>query len=154
MSFEQRAERRMVTAQSDDIRAILKFKITEYDEKKLPIEQCLADYIGNSVADIDDKIKRLKAYKQEITDGINALTLHKAESMQECYLALTEDMGVDKLKGIAVSSITLKDENVSVTKKFVLDADKDELVKLGFGYYEDVIKSIPATIKINQKREK
>ena len=150
--IEKKIERRLVTTSKDEVRAVIKSKVEEYNNKNLPTEQCIADYIGESVADIDDKIKRLKAYKQEITDGINALTTHKAEAMQECYLALKEDLGVDKLKGTAVSSITLKEKNVSMTKKFVLDEDKDKLVELGFAHYEDAIKEIPATIKINKKR--
>lgn len=145
-------ERKMVTSQPAEIRAILKSKIEEYANKNLPIEQCTADYIGESISDIDDKIKRLKSYKQDITDGINALTKHKAEAMQECYLALKDDLGVEKLRGTVISSITLKDKNISMTKKFVLDADKNELVQLGFAHYEDDIKDIPPSIKINKKR--
>lgn len=145
-------ERRLVTTTKDEVRAVIKSKVDEYANKNLPIEQCTADYIGESLADIDDKIKRLKAYKQEITDGINALTIHKSEAMQECYLALKVDLGVDKLKGTTVSSVTLKEEGVSMTKKFILDADKDKLVELGLAHYEDVIKDIPATIKVNKKR--
>jgi len=150
--MQKTIERRLVTSNKEEVRAVILAKVEEYKTKNLPIEQCTADYIGESVSDIDDKIKRLKAYKQDITDGISALTQHKEEAMQECYLALKDDLGVDKLKGIAVSSITLKKENVSMTKKFILDADKDMLVEKGLAHYEDVIKDIPATIKINKKR--
>ena len=154
MSLPTTIETRLVTSDSEEIRAILQTKAQEYADKNLPIEECVSDYIGRSIEEMDNKVTQLKKYKADITDAINAITEHKKEAMKECYLSLKEDFGVDKLKGVSVSSVTLKDESVSITKRFVLDEDKERLVELGYAHYEEVFKEIPATIKINKKRVK
>ncbi len=154
MSLPTTIETKIVTSKPDEIRAILKAKADEYIKKNLPVEECLADYIYSSIDTIEEKIAKLKQYKSDITDAINALQKHKQEACKECYLALKEDFGVDKLKGVAVSSITTKEPSVSISKKFVLDEDKDRLVELGFAHYEENIKQIDPTIRINKKRVK
>ena len=137
-----------------EIGTAIDMKIEELKAKNLPIEQGLCDYIALSLENIDNEVKTLKKYKKELDLLIKTKLEHKKEAMSEIAKKLKDDLGLEKLQGMSVSSIRIKPENVSFTKKFVLDEDKDELVELGYAHYEDVIKEIPMSIKINKRRSK
>ena len=61
-------------------------------------------------------------------------------------------MGITKLNGLIVSSLTIKPESQSKRKKFILDADKEKLIELGVAHYEEEVKINPKQIKINKRR--
>jgi len=146
-------ERIAESGEGKDIGELLDYKIEQAKEKNLPIEQTVADYIGMSFENIDDKIKKLQTYQSDIEDAIKELKANKELAKQEVY-GWMQNSGIDKLKGVSVSSITLKKEDVSVTKKLIMDIEKDKLLELNFAHYEESIKPIEATIKINKRRKK
>jgi len=137
-----------------EIGKAIDMKIDELNEKNMPIEQGLCDYIALSLENIDNEVKTLKKYKEELDLLIKTKFEHKKEAMREIAKKLKDDLGLDKLQGMSVSSITVKPESVSFTKKFVLDEGKDELVDLGYAHYEDVIKEIPTSLRVNKRRVK
>ena len=146
-------ERIAESGEGKDIGELLDYKIEQAKEKNLPIEQTVADYIGMSFENIDDKIKQLQSYKTDITNAINQLKTNKELAKKDVYKWM-ENNGIDKLKGVSISSITLKKEDVSVTKKLVIDIDEQELIELNYAHYEENIKPIEASIKINKKRKR
>ena len=146
-------ERIAESGEGKDIGELLDYKIEQAKEKNLPIEQTVADYIGMSFENIDDKIKQLQSYKTDITNAINQLKTNKELAKKDVYKWM-ENNGIDKLKGVSISSITLKKEDVSVTKKLVIDIYEQELIELNYAHYEENIKPIEASIKINKKRKR
>ena len=146
-------ERIAESGEGKDIGELLDYKVEQAKEKNLPIEQTVADYIGMSFENIDDKIKQLQSYKTDITNAINQLKTNKELAKKDVYKWM-ENNGIDKLKGVSISSITLKKEDVSVTKKLVIDIYEQELIELNYAHYEENIKPIEASIKINKKRKR
>ena len=138
---------------SENIAEVLKYKIDEYNQKGLPVEQSLADYIALGISGFDEKISKLKEYKKQIDETIKELQRQKQEASLQ-IAEWFEANDIDKLKGVAVSSVTVKPESVSITKKLVLDVDKEELVTQGFAHYEEQYKESLKGIKINKKRKK
>jgi hypothetical protein len=138
---------------TESVATVLDWKLEQAKEKNLPVEETLADYIALGVGGYDGKIAQLKDYKNQIQEAINEIEEHKSKAMQEAHGWLVEQ-GIEKLKGIHVSSITCKEAGVSITKKFVLDVDRETLVEKGLAHFEEVIKETPATIRINKKRTK
>lgn len=133
--------------------SVLDWKMEEAKTKNLPVEETLADYIALGVQNFDDKIAQLKAYKQSIDEHIKVLEEHKKDAMFET-LEWMQGNGISKLKGIHVSSITCKDADISIRKKFVIDVDKEDLVAKGFAHWEEDIQNIKPTIKVNKRRAK
>ena len=137
----------------DEVKATLEYKVNELQEKNLPIEQGLADYIAFGIQNIDDEIEKLKNYKKAIDEKIKEMQTQRQE-ISEKVAEWLEENGIDKLKGTYISSITIKPEGERKSKKFVLDVDKEALVELGVAHYEEVITPTPKQIKINKKRGK
>jgi len=135
----------------DSISQILDNKLEEYQLKKMPVEASLADYINMGIGSFDEKIAQYEAYKKDLTEAIKAFKELKQETSIEVG-SWMKSSGIEKLKGINVSSITIKDASVSVTNKIKRDISDGELVELGYAHYEEDIKEIPQTIKINKKR--
>jgi len=157
MKLPQIIKTKLEVVPREEIPAILDAKIEEYKEKNLPIEQGLADYIAKGMQNIDDEIEKLKNYKKLIDEQIKEFQVRKSEISEEIANYLENNLGVDKLKGLEVSSITIKPESESKRKKLVYDIDKKilekKLVELGFAHYEEEIKIAPKQVKINKRRK-
>ena len=138
---------------AESVEAVLNWKLEELQNSNLPIETGLCDYIALALEGQDDEIKKLEEYKKKIDEAISELKTNRDKNREDVYQWL-QKTGLDKLKGIHVSSITCKPESVSVTKRFIKECTNDELVEKGLGYYEENIKTIAQTIKINKKRSK
>ena len=138
---------------TESVAAVLDWKLEQAKENNMPIEETLADYIALGVGGYDSKIAQLKEYKNQIQEAINEIEEHKSKAMEETHVWLVEQ-GIEKLKGIHVSSITCKEAGVSITKKFVLDTERDTLIEKGLAHFEEVIKETPATIRINKRKSK
>jgi hypothetical protein len=149
----QRKHTRLEVIAPDEVGAVLEYKTQELQEKGLPIEQGLADYIAFGLQNIDDEIEKLKNYKKAIDEKIKEMQEQKTQ-VSERVAEWLESNGIDKLKGTYVSSVTIKPESERKSKKFVLDVDKEALVKLGVAHYEEVVTPTPKQVKINKKRKK
>ena len=152
MKLPQTIKTKLEIMPKEEIPAILDAKIEEYKEKNLPVEQGLSDYIARSMQNIDSDIEKLKNYKKLIDERIKEFQVKKSEISEKIANYLENNLGVDKLKGLEVSSITVKPESERDVKKFVLDASRDELIEKGLAHYE-ITKTInPKQIKINKRR--
>ena len=123
---------------------VLNWKLEEIRNKNLPIEQGLADYISLSVNSIDEKIKQLDSYKNDIVKAIGEMKAHKDNVSTECAEWLN-NQGIDKLNGFSCSSITITKEKEAeevkvIEKVLILDESQetinDFLVEEGYAHYE------------------
>ena len=150
----------------NDTRQTLDWKLKQLQDKNLPIESGLADYIEFGMSNIKSKIEQLTNYKDSIIEEINNLKKFELSTSENIADWITKQ-GIEKLKGIQCSSITInkgsqaKEEKIKKlefrTKLSQLDIE-DFLIKNGLGEYVEVetIKITPQTkdkIKINSKRK-
>ena len=150
----------------NDTNQTLDWKLKQLQDKNLPIESGLADYIEFGMSNIKAKIEQLTNYKDSIIEEINNLKKFEL-STSENIADWIKKQGIEKLKGIQCSSITInkgseaKEEKIKKlefrTKLSQLDIE-DFLIKNGLGEYVEVetIKITPQTkdkIKINSKRK-
>lgn len=150
----------------NDTKQTLDWKLKQLQDKNLPIESGLADYIEFGMSNIKAKIEQLTNYKDSIIEEINNLKKFELSTSENIADWITKQ-GIEKLKGIQCSSITInkgseaKEEKIKKlefrTKLSQLDIE-DFLIKNGLGEYVEVetIKITPQTkdkIKINSKRK-
>ena len=156
---------------NDSISDALDWKLQQIQNSDLPMEQGLADYIALGVGNIEEKINELKNYKKMIDSEIRQLNDHKSTVSVECAKWI-QSQGLDKLNGVAVSSVTItkgtaekKIKKANLThytyngfhydgyKELLKKLEKDEVVI--FQYGKDIEEIKPATedkIRINKKR--
>ena len=119
------------------------------------------DQLALEFQKMDDEIEKLKEYEKAIKEKIKALEANKLKTSIECA-EYFESMGITKLDGVCVSSITLnkpiKEETV-IKKKFISILDKkgqeEFLIEQGMARYDEVEElkeSKPSTLRINKKR--
>jgi len=137
----------------DDISALLDRKVTEYQEKNMPVESAIADYIFLGIQGQKDKIEQFKQYKRDLDEAIKEMQSLEKQTETEVF-SWMEDNDLDKLKGIHCSSITKKEASVSVTNKIVRDITDAELLEKNLAHSVETIKDIPSSIKINARRVK
>jgi len=149
-----------------DVKETLVWKLEQLESNNLPTESGLADYIFFGMNNIDAKVDQLKNYKASIDKEIKSLNSYKLD-VSEKIAEFIQEQGVDKLKGLECSSITInkgseETEETKEYKEFKTDLTKEQIEKLiidnGLGHYEskETIKVVPATkdkIKINKKRK-
>lgn len=150
----------------NDAKQTLDWKLKQLQDKNLPIESGLADYIEFGMSNIKSKIEQLTNYKDAIIEEISKLKKFETDTSEKIAEWLSSQ-GIDKLKGINCSSITINKGSPSVSekvKKMEFQTDLSELeianylVKAGLGKYVEVetTKIKPETkdkIKINSKRK-
>jgi len=148
-----------------DIKEVLEWKQLQLTEKNLPVEAGIADYIFMGMNGIDEDIKQLTDYKALIDSQIKQAKENKERTSKDIAKWI-ESQGVDKLNGIAVSSITItkgkaESEETIITKSFKCDLDQQELqdflikhVKGRFIAAESikVTKATEDKIRVNQKK--
>ena len=150
----KKKETRLETAveNGDSIAEILDAKVEYYREANMPVEQSIADYIALGIQGQKEKIEQYKAYKKELDAAIKAMQELEKETEEEVYEWMRAN-GLDKLKGIHVSSVTVKDGKPSIRKKIVRDITDEELLEMGYAHVEETITQLPSGIKINAKRK-
>ena len=135
----------------DSVATILDNKVAHYQENNMPVESCVADYIALGIQGQKDKIEQYKQYKKDLDAAIKELEALEKETESEVF-SWMEENGLDKLKGIHCSSVTMKGASVSVTNKIVRDISDTELLEKGFAHKEETIRDIPSSIKINKRK--
>lgn len=150
--FKKETRLESAAEHGDDIKSLLDAKVEHYKNLNLPIEQSLADYIAFGINSQKEKIEQYKAYGKELDSAIKALIALEEETEKEVFMWMDEN-GIDKLKGIHCSSVTIKTASVSVRTKTVRDINDEELIELGYAHKEETISDIPAGIKVNNKRK-
>lgn len=137
----------------DSIATILDNKIEQARNNNLPVEETVADYIALGIGSQKAKIEQYKQYKKDLDAAIKELEELESQTEMEVFEWM-EANGLEKLKGIHCSSVTIKPACVSVRNKIVRDISDSELLDKGLAHYEETISDIPASIKINKRREK
>jgi len=137
----------------DDIPALLDRKVEEYQEKNMPVESAIADYIFLGIQGQKDKIEQFKQYKRDLDEAIKEMLSLEKQTEAEVYSWMKEN-DLNKLKGIHCSSITTKDASVSMTNKIVRDITDAELLEKNLAHTVETIKDIPSSIKINFRKTK
>ena len=148
-----------------DISGELNFKLQKISEKNLPVAATLADYIALGVKNLEDKIRyadeAIKIYqteKKHIKEQIERVKIEGAKFLI--------DNGIDRLDGVACSSVTVtkaKPEKINKTEKkeFVPLISEDEieelLLSLGKAEMRSVVvekisQATPAKLRINYKK--
>lgn len=120
--IEVRKETRLETAPLHEISATLDYKLKETSPEGV------ADYIGLSIQNIDDRLLRIKeaesqikALKSELTSQIEVIKIGSAKWLNEC--------GIDKLQGIYVSSVSVSSSKPKETLKVV---NEESLINQGY----------------------
>ena len=146
---ETRLEVAIETGQ--DIKTLLDAKVEQYKQSNMPVEESIADYIALGIQGQKEKIEQYKQYKKELDAAIKALQELEKETSAEVYEWM-EANGLEKLKGIHCSSVTVKPASVSIRTKIVRDISDKELLEKGFAHEEEIISDIPSSVKINKRR--
>ncbi len=142
---------------TSDVVETLGWKRDTINAEGLPVESGLADYIALSLDNLDAQIKQLKAVEAEIKARKAAITEQKRAIKEETAYFLRSN-GLDSLKGVICSSVTISDGKPATTKqKFVSNISKKEIeelvVKSGMGYYEEVeVPATPDVVRVNKRK--
>jgi len=149
-----------------DINEVLEWKQHQLVENNMPVEQGIADYIYLGMSGMEEEIVKLAEYKKLIDAQIKQIKENKERTSKDIAKWI-ECQGVDRLNGIAVSSITITkgkeatSENI-IKKEFVTELTPVNiealLIEQGLGYYKEVqlVKTTKATstkIRINSKKK-
>jgi len=136
-------------------------QISEIMEADKPTEQKI-DNLGLSIVRLNTDIDSLKAYKKEVSNAIDGQINSQIKNLENVKIEgarYFKENGIDKVNGIAISSITLTKEQkagtelkeVSLTSsemKNLLKANGLPTTKL-----EDVaIKEKSSMLKVNKRR--
>ncbi|WP_345985298.1 hypothetical protein WCX49_11895 [Sulfurimonas sp. HSL-1656] len=150
---------------TDDVAETLTWKIATINEKGLPVESSLADYIALALRNVDGELAYLKDIKSQISDREKFMKA-QAEKIKLGGAAFMLENGLEKLEGEICSSITVtaakEATETEVTEEvFTLLVDEAEaqelLIALGKAEMRKVTKTktteaTPAKIKVNQRR--
>ncbi len=141
----------------------LEWKMKVLEEQGRPIEESLSDYIGFSLDNLNRSIDAKKFYIDELKALIKKdeeqINLIKTDGVK-----FLDNLGVDRLNGHIVSSVTISKERPAQTKekqvlKYLLPKDEIEqfLIDTGKAEMETIItetKDIPRKIRVTQRRVK
>ena len=97
-----------------DIKETLDWKLKQLQDKNLPIEESLADYIFLGMNGIDSDMEQLDNYMKVLKEKQAELKANKQATSEKVAEWLL-DTGLDKINGISVSSITINKAKESVT---------------------------------------
>ena len=135
----------------------LKWKLERLQEDNLPVQTGLADYIALTIDELDMQTNQIKMLIKEAQSRKKELEEQKQE-VATGSAEFLKSMGIDKLEGNIVSSVTIqKGKEAAVKEKFTRDCTIQEmeacLLNAGLGHLESI--GVPAAkdkIKINKRR--
>lgn len=152
--------------QSSSVKETLEWKISTIEEKGLPVESGLADYIAQAISNLENEelylknvISQIKGRRNEIKKQLYNIKTNGAEFLKS--------IGIEKLNGSAFcSSISItkgkdseyKEDNVETYNLLITeDEAMDLLIALGKAEIKKTIitkktDSIPDKITVNKKR--
>ena len=140
-----------------DVVETLSWKLKSLQEDNKPVQEALADYIGLSITELDGQLSYIKEVKAEIASREKAIKEQK-EAILEGAAKFLLDTGIDRLSGVAVSSITITKEKPASTKeKYTLLVDKKEaeqyLIDAGLAVMETVeVPETKAKVRVNKRK--
>ena len=105
-----------------EIRAVLEDESRDFTRK--------ADYIGLSIASIDDKIKGIDEEIKEL-QALKAQMKEAKRIAQEVAAEVLGSYGISKIEGAAISSLTITPEKEQTKTKLIIN-DEEALIAAGY----------------------
>ena len=123
---------------------VLNWKLQALEEEARPLEEGIADYIGFTLDNLKQSVSSKKFYIEELKKLIKADEV-QMENIKTEGVKFLEQMGVEKLQGYIVSSVTISKAKPRTTKtkevlKYLVSKEEIEelLVTLGKAEWETV----------------
>ena len=148
---------------NSDVIDVLNWKLEALKKEERPLEEGIADYIGFTLDNLKQSIASKKFYIEELRKLIKMDDV-QTENIKTKGAKFLEQMGVEKLQGHIVSSVSItKGKAHSTKKKQVLKylVPKEEieelLITLGKAEYETVESTsdaVPRKLKVIARRVK
>ena len=140
-----------------DVKDTLEYKMNYLKAEGKDIQTSLADYIYMATNSIKSQLDELKELKSQIKSREDTLKMQDG-LIKEGTADFLLDMGIDKLQGNLVSSVTLTKAKDATTKEvYSLIVDKKEaeqyLINAGLAVMET--KEVPATkakVRVNNRK--
>jgi len=120
--LEIRKETRLETAPLHEVGAALDFKLESTSS------EVVADYIGLSLQNLDDRLLRIKEAETQIKI-LKSELIHQQEIIKIGSAKWITECGIDKLNGLYVSSVSI---NKSKPKDELKVINEDSLIAQGF----------------------
>ena len=142
---------------ANSIQDCLEWKLVEMEAKGTNLQSGLADYIYRGTGEVESQLEQLKTLKAEIRDRETYLK-EQLQSIKEGSAKFLGGMGVEKISGNIVSSVTvIKGKQASTKEKFVRDCNTKDmeacLLNAGLGHLESVdVAAAKDTVRINKRR--
>ena len=96
-----------------------------------------ADYIGFSIASIDDKIDSIDEEIKEL-QALKKTLKEAKEISQEVGAEIFSEYGIDRLEGVGISSITISEGKQKIKEHLIIQKDKEDIL-IALGYYKRVV---------------
>ena len=142
---------------------VLNWKLQALEEEARPLEEGIADYIGFTLDNLKQSVSSKKFYIEELKKLIKADEV-QMENIKTEGVKFLEQMGVEKLQGHIVSSVTISKAKPSSTKtkealKYLVSKEEIEelLVTLGKAEWETVTTTsdeTPPKLRVTPRRIK
>ena len=120
--IELRKETRLETAPMHEIEATLDFKLAETSPEGV------ADYIGLTLQNIDDRLARIKEAEAQIK-SLKSELVAQQETIKVGSAKWLAESGIDKLQGIYVSSISISSSKPKNELKVI---NEESLINQGY----------------------
>jgi hypothetical protein len=150
---------------SADVIDTLKWKMQTIEEKRLPVEMGLADYIELAVSNLTNEQNYLADVKKQVADRDNEVK-EQLEAIKVDGAVFLQSMGIEKLKGAICSSVSItkarpESEETTTSQVFTPLISEEEiqelLLALGKAEMRTVTetkttKALPAKLKVNKRK--
>ena len=142
---------------TDNVKETAKWKIAKLEEAGLPVDTGLADYFALAIDNLTAQELQLKAVESEIKEAKARLKAQKEKILIEGAEFLGE-MGIDKLEGNIISSLTVaKTKPATKKEKVVYLVPKKEydayLHDAGLAAIEWVdVPEVPEKLRVNKRK--
>ncbi len=148
---------------NSDVVDTLNWKLKSLEEENRPVEEGISDYIGFALDHLDQSIDSKKFYIKELRQLITQ-DQKQIEAIKVDGVLFFEQLGVEKLQGNIVSSVTISkgkeaEEKSKKRLKYLVPVEEIEelLITLGKAEYETVTTlsdPTPAKLRVTQRRVK
>jgi len=150
---------------TDDVAGTLRWKMKIIEEKGLPIESGLADYVDLAISNLTNELNYIADVKKQITDREKDVKT-QIETIKIIGAVFMQSLGCDKLEGVICSSVTVTKAREASTEQtttkvftpLISDEEIQELLlALGKAEMQSVtetktVKALPAKLKVNKRK--
>jgi hypothetical protein len=151
--------------ETNDVVDTLNWKIKSIEEKGLPVESGLADYIDMAISNLTSELAYVSEVKKQVSDREKDLK-EQIDTIKTDGAVFLKSLGIEKLEGVICSSVSIlkaREESTETTTTKVFTPLVDELeiqellIALGKAEMREVtttktLKAIPAKLKINKRK--